>query len=322
MKYKKVIIWGHPLHSHTHSYVHEAYYRAFKHLGFETYWFHDQDYPTDFNYDNCLFIVEGFADKNIPVNTTSCYFVMYCPSPKKYESAGKYVEIRMGAIDFKDHINEYSLDKNKTIKIGPTCYFEPKTKNTIKVKNNYVDYEMNDYDKIYIGWATNLLPHEINFDDAYLPRENNIYFCGSISGQGEWENYSNFEPFLKACHNNNIKFIYNDPWQNPLPSEQVISLTKKSLLGIDIRSAKYEKHKLLVCRVFKNISYGHLGLTNSRVFHEELDGNCIINSNTEELFYDGIKNINNYKMILSAMRLVKENHTFINRIKSYLSILD
>jgi hypothetical protein len=228
----------------------------------------------------------------------------------------------MGALDFKDHLNEYSLDKNKAIKIGPTCYFEPKTKNKIKINNDYINYEIDDYDKIYIGWATNLLPEEINFDDAYLQRENKIYFCGSISRTGEWENYSNFVPFVKACHNHNIEFIHNDPWGNPLSSLEVIARTKKSLLGVDIRSTKYNKHQLLICRVFKNISYGHLGLTNSQIFHEELDGNCIVNTNTEQLFYDGINNINNHKMIHSAMKLVKENHTFVNRLQSYFSILD
>jgi hypothetical protein len=45
MKYSKVIIWGHPLYSHTHSYVHEAYYRAFKSMGYDVHWFHDEDYP-------------------------------------------------------------------------------------------------------------------------------------------------------------------------------------------------------------------------------------------------------------------------------------
>jgi len=52
MKYSKVIIWGHPLYSHTHSYVHDAYYKAFKHLGYETYWFYDEEFPLDFDYNN------------------------------------------------------------------------------------------------------------------------------------------------------------------------------------------------------------------------------------------------------------------------------
>ena len=176
MKYSKVIIWGHPLYSHTHSYVHEAYYRAFKSMGYDVHWFHDEDYPEDFDYANCLFIGEGFADKKIPINDTSCYLIMYCPSPIKYQGAGRYIDVRMSAINFKDHIQEYSLDKNTATKIGPACYFVPKTLEKIKVKNDYVDYEMDDYDKVYIAWATNLLPDEFEEDDIYLERENAIYF--------------------------------------------------------------------------------------------------------------------------------------------------
>jgi Lrp/AsnC family transcriptional regulator for asnA, asnC and gidA len=32
---KKVVIWGHKLHSHTHSYIHNGFYIAFKHLGYD-----------------------------------------------------------------------------------------------------------------------------------------------------------------------------------------------------------------------------------------------------------------------------------------------
>ena len=321
MKYSKVIIWGHPLYSHTHSYVHEAYYRAFKSMGYDAYWFHDEDYPEDFDYTNCLFIGEGFADKKIPINYTSCYLIMYCPSPIKYQGAGRYIDVRMSAINFKDHIQEYSLDKNTATKIGPACYFVPKTLEKIKVKNDYVDYEMDDYDKVYIAWATNLLPDEFEEDDIYLERENAIYFFGTISAHGVCENYSNWQPFLKACGDNQIKFIPNDPWQNPVSMCDVIVNIQKSLLGIDIRGPEHLKQQLLTCRVFKNISYGHLGLTNSKAVYEELEGNCIYNENTEELFYDGMKNRSNYKLISDGMKFVREKHTYINRVNTLLSIL-
>jgi len=321
MKYSKVIIWGHPLYSHTHSYVHEAYYRAFKSMGYDTYWFHDKDYPKDFDYTNCLFIGEGFADKKIPINDTSCYLIMYCPSPAKYQEAGRYIDIRMSAVNFKDHIQQYSLDKNTATKIGPACYFVPKVAGKVQVKNDYVDYGMDDYDKVYIAWATNLLPEEFKKEDMYLERERAIYFSGSISSNGVCENYSNWLPFLKACNENQVRFIHNDPWQNPISTQDVIANTQKSLLGIDIRGPEHLKQQLLTCRVFKNISYGHLGLTNSKAVYEELDGNCIYNENTEELFFDGIRNKDNYRLISSGMKLVQENHTYVNRIGSLLSIL-
>jgi hypothetical protein len=62
-------------------------------------------------------------------------------------------------------------------------------------------------------------------------------------------------------------------------------------------------------------------LTNSKAIYEELEGNCIYSENTEELFYDGEKNKKNYKLILDGMKLVREKHTYINRVNSLLSIL-
>jgi hypothetical protein len=287
------------------------------------YWFHDNDYPKDFNFDNCLFISEGFADKNIPLNKTSCYFIMYCPSPKKYIEAEveRYVDLRLFAKNFKDHIQEYSTDKNSCIKLGPSCYFQPKTNKTIRIKNDYVDYEIQDFDIIYMGWATNLLPYEFKEESIYLERENAIYFCGNLSPDGVCENYSNFIPFIKECEKNGIKFYHNNSWANPLSSQQVIELTQKSFMAVDIRGPEHIKNGLLTCRISKNISYGHLGLTNSEEIYKELEGNCIYNSDSRELFYDGLKNNKNFEFIKNCMNYIKNNHTYINRLESFFKIL-
>lgn len=324
MKYNKVIIWGYPLYSHTHSYIHEAYYRTFQHLGYETYWFHDKEYPEDFNYENCLFITEGFADNNIPIKKTSCYFVMYCPNPKKYVDADidRYIDVRMAAFNFKDHIHNYSLDKKTAKKVGPSCYFEEKQDKTIKLKNNYHDYDLNDFDKFYLSWATNILPEEFNEDWVYIKRENIIYFCGNLSDQGVCENASTFLPFIQECHKNNIHFIYNNSWANPLTSQEIVRRTQKSLLAVDIRGPEHLKNGILTCRISKNISYGHLGLTNSKEIFNELEGNCILNENTAELFYEGLKNKDNFNLIKKQMNYIKNNHTYVNRIQSILKILE
>lgn len=321
MEYSKVIIWGYPLYSHTHSYVHSSYYKAFKYLGYDVYWFHDDDYPKDFDYENCLFIGEGFADKNLPINSTSAYFIMYCPSPKKYEAAKKYVDVRTVGVGIKDHIYDYSLDKSKTIKVGPTCYYEPKTSNKVRIKNDYHDYEMDDYDKLYIGWASNLLPEEINYDDMYIPREQNIYFCGTIGHSGQCENYSNWRPFLEEVKKAGYGFIANDPWRNPLSDEEVIRRMRESIIAPDIRGPFHVKTRVIPCRVFKNVSYGHLGVTNSEEIYNEMEGKCVYNSDTAQLFHDAMSQRENAKLIEEGMKLVKENHTYINRVNSILETL-
>ena len=318
----KIVIWGHPLHSHTHSYVHQGYYDGFKSLGHEVYWFHDGDYPLDFDFNNTLFIGEGFADKKIPINDSSTYFIMYLPDPRKYDEAKRLVDVKLTATNFKDHIIEWSFNESKCQSMGPSVWFEPKTNELIKLKNDYIDVEIPDYDKMYISWASNLLPEQINFDDMYMERENAIYFCGTISPHGVCENWSNWEPFIQQCSENGIDFHCNDVWSNPLSFDEVQKQAQKSILGVDIRSKEHVRQRLVTCRVFKNISYGHLGMTNSEQIYQEMDGNCIYNEDPAELFHEGMANRENYDMIRKGMQYVKENHTYINRCKSVLKIFE
>ena len=56
MSFKQVIIWGFPLHTHTHPYIHGGWFKGFKHLGYNTYWFDDNNIPSDFDFNDTLFI--------------------------------------------------------------------------------------------------------------------------------------------------------------------------------------------------------------------------------------------------------------------------
>src|SRR5580700_7720749 len=80
--FEKVVIWGHKLHSHTHSYVHQGFFTAFKHLGYPTYWFDDTDAVSDFDWTDTLFITEGQVDKKIPLRMDCHYMLHNCIDPK------------------------------------------------------------------------------------------------------------------------------------------------------------------------------------------------------------------------------------------------
>ena len=318
----KVVIWGYPLYSHTHSYIHAAFYKAFKHLGYDTYWFHDEEYPEDFDWSDCLFWTEGFADKNIPINKTSTYFVHVCPNPDKYLGKVKrFVDVRTNDIWHKDHVYTFTLDKEKVEKVGPCTYYQPKTTRRVQVLNDHHQYWTDDYDKFYISWAANILPEEFDFEDINHSRENKIYFSGNLSNHGVCENFSKFKPFLIECQKNGIEFVHNDPWQNPLTEEQVKERTMKSILGVDIRGPEHIKNGYIPCRTFKSISWGHLGTTNSPEVYKEFEGHCLYQEDTAQLFYDAMEKRPDYKFIKDAMKYVQENHTFVNRVQSIMSLL-
>ena len=94
------------------------------------------------------------------------------------------------------------------------------------------------------------------------------------------------------------------------------------MLGPDIRGKWHVETRVVTCRVAKNISYGHLGMTNSEQIYNEMDGNCIYNPDPAELFHDGMRNRENYDLIRKGMEYVKENHTYINRAQSLLKVYE
>ena len=63
----KIVIWGHyPLHSSTHSYIHGAYYKALKSMGFEVEWLPNQKIQ-DENYSDVIFFVEDSQKSYMPI---------------------------------------------------------------------------------------------------------------------------------------------------------------------------------------------------------------------------------------------------------------
>ena len=78
----------------------------------------------------------------------------------------------------------------------------------------------------------------------------------------------------------------------------------------------------IACRLLKSISYGHLGITNSRHAYELLDKKVVYNDNEQQLFYDARAQLQNYELIKQQMKIVREKHTFLNRIQDLLHIVN
>jgi hypothetical protein len=77
----------------------------------------------------------------------------------------------------------------------------------------------------------------------------------------------------------------------------------------------------IACRLFKSISYGQLGITNSKHMFDILDGKAIYNSDESMLFYNALENVRNYDLIREQMEIVHNKHTFLTRAKEILEIL-
>lgn len=331
MKHKKIIIWGYKLHSHTHSYIHAGYYKAFKSLGYETYWLDSTDNFDPMLFNDALIFTEQWAvmnNPNMPLFSNSTYAIHYIgnkdsraegnPGPWPYMGkVGRLIDVRYTANKWQDKNYDYVLDKSKLTKIGSGSYYE----------------SGKDYDNFYTMWATDLLPEEINLEDRFVEKQNYVFFAGTIGGgmggpkdckkaPPEYDNLIYLNPFIKACEENNIEFKYNCPWKSPQTFEEQRQIIKHSYLAPDVRHKAFLDWGYIPCRTFKNISYGQLGITNSKAVHDLFDGNIIYNDDTYQLFYDAQKQKDNHEMIKTQMMFVKNNHTYINRCEELLEIVN
>jgi hypothetical protein len=330
MSKNKIIIWGYPYGTHTQSYVWYGFYKALKALGQDVSWVSKNwsfDGNMTINCENAVFLCERNDMIGMPILQDCTYIVNNLGNLPSTDISQIFLGRVKRVMDLRnfclyywdDATNHYTIDRPEVEKLEPGLMFE-KSKDSV--------------DKLYLAWATDLLPNEINLDDCYHPRENEAWHIGTIGGgQGgidncnhvsrpEHDNRNALRQFRDTCEKNGIQFKTNCPWINPLSQEESMMLIKKSYLTMDSRHEEMKKWGYISCRVMKNISYGQIGLCNSPAAFEFLEGEVIFRENGEELFYEGLRNQKNYKMIRSAMKLVRDKHTYINRSQSLLKALE
>lgn len=324
-KHDKIIVWGAKLDTgHTHGFIHEACVRAAKHMGWDTYWLDNRDNIDHSFFDNAIVITEQWLvfqngiSNRMPINKNATYVVHYLGNKGLVEGnpgASMYLGKVRKLIDFRFNAkNGWGAngveDKNYNYQFKPNEY---------EAFNDVTFYERSsEYDRLYSIWATDLLPHEIKFDDRLVEKKTQAFFCGTIRE----DNASVFEGFIRKCNDNKIKFLYNTPWQNQMTTEQIREFVKTSLLPLDVRPQNHIANGYIACRPIKNASYGALPMTNSSAINEFFQGDCAFAENSADLFDVTIQMQNNPKtkdLILHHMERIKKDHTYINRMNDIIA---
>jgi len=285
----KFIVWGIPLHSHTHSYVHHAFARASSHMGFETYWLPDEEKSNDIMDSNSVVLCCGVSDKNL----------------KKIDGAS-YILHNSDREDLRlnNHINlqVYTHDvlSREIEKIDDLTYWEDSKKT------------------LYQPWATDLLPEEIKKVEPVFHNKSNsvVNWVGSVT-TGEHGNIDELNQYAQLCKNSEIRFL-----TNRLTSiEENISLVRSSRHSPVIQGKWQVEKGYIPCRLFKNISYGCWSITNSPTTANLLGLNeC---NSIQDMFDAGEEFLSKGSVadVSEKMKLVSEKHTYVNRIKNIVECL-
>lgn len=318
----KLCIWGHPHYTHTHSYIHYGFYNAAKHLNWYVEWLDNTEQNkislnnTDTN--GWIFLTEGQVDSLIPINPNAFYILHNC-NGTKYSS-----------IPTKNILNVQTFINNVI------------TRNVVPINNNNFELWDSDGNSFYMPWATDILPEEIDeniknlklkqfYDKTILTdvtgvtgvtgdektNKNEAIFLGSY-GDGIFGNSNEIDLFKKRCNELNIDFIRVSSLS--IEQSKSIEIIKSAFIAPCIVGTWQKDQGYIPCRIFKNISYGHLGVTNSKNAYEIIDKLCVYNENEDELVDYALQKINDLELIKKSMELVRDKHTYINRIQSIIHI--
>lgn len=289
---KKFIVWGHKYNNHSHSHIHYGYKKAFDFLGWETYWMDDNDDVSNFDFSNSIFLTEGQVDNKIPLRHDCKYILHNC-------IMNKYQPIINNCLVIQVYTNAV-LDTNSE-KLEECVYYQ---------KNGHV---------IYQPWATDLIPNEIQLLDKITLSNNKIVnWIGSVwdgNGQG---NINQINELIEALKKHGIEFKnIRTPYEQ---NKQYINL---SYISPAIQGTWQLEKDYIPCRIFKNISYGEFGITNSQKVFELLENKILYDSNIENLINKSIEYRNTITLseLNDQINLVKNKHTFINRINNILKVI-
>lgn len=290
---KKFIVWGCGLHEHTNSYVYAAFYKAAKSMGFESYWLNANSDVSGMDFTDSLFITEGQHDGNIPIRD-DCSYVLHNCSNEKWAPIKKKVMLQTYTYDADHKWGALPLDG------FPGSYTLP------------------DGSGLWQPWATDLLPHEIDMAWADVPRTREIHWVGTYGG-GRFGNENEINAFRDCSISEGCSWHHHGPGSTTF--EQNKDLIQRSFLAPTITGQWQTEVGYIPCRIFKNSSYGHLMATNNKACYDLLNGHGVYSPDPRELFYKARQAAGDKAMIRTSMNLIRDKHTYVNRINAILSVM-
>lgn len=304
------VVWGHPLHSHTHSYIHAAFAKAFEALGLPTVHVpvvadapdgslqHGKPGEPPYEIpDNAVVVVEGAVAGGLPINPSAWYIAHNCDAHVVNGIAPSRL-VTLQVVTNDSHVERATpVDGSPVQRLGPDG-------------------------ALFMSWATDLLPEEFTCGDI-VPiekRRRAAVWRGTHSNNGIYENRSILDPFFEEA--TRIMGLAED-FKLPGASsfEEVRNAVADSLVAPAIVGPWQERHGYIPCRLFKNVSYGALPVTNSeyaaKAFGKDM-GLVMLQTDPRKLAAQVKETLDDPqgadKRIRAACMHVRVHHTFYNRI--------
>lgn len=324
----RFVVYGYKNQYHTHGHIHEAFYRALKLTGKDVQWLDSGSDLSGIDFSDSMFITEHSAAKDgMPIRDDCFYVVHGLNNDQELSARMSHIKNRLGWNVYHDysHGNPERWDGQPLETVDAYLHF---------LSRGTPDTSCN-FDRIFLAedtpfypkekhmdfrWATDQLPAEI---EALKPAVTYQKDSDVINWVGtQWfVNQVELGAFKKACAENNIEFKAMGAGQNGVVSiEDNVRLVRESYFAPAIVGSHHITEGYAPCRIFKNISYGAMGVTNSPRVNNIFDNKLIFNPDPYRLFYDAKEQLPglDIRRIHDLMDEVSKKHTYLNRLNSIM----
>ena len=316
----KILIIGHELHSHTHSYIFNGIYRSLKYLNYDVEWIYNDEQLNKIKNENLIYniiITELYYNKNIPI-IKNCKYIIQQPFLELFKDS-EYIYFNEKNIYITD---EFMYELFKTIPKKNIIIWRPYLKLFTNIFFDVI--EENEYKVIISPWATDLLPYEIDENIKNLESfeiKNISNFIGMpLQHNGDLKDTLKKYNIDYECHGG----TFNKNSERNKSIEENMKLIQESIIAPALQSQWQKNNHYIPCRIFKNISYGKMGITNNETVYNLFNKKIIYSDNIEELVDKSLefnKREDKFLIIKELMINVRDNHTYVNRINFILNLI-
>jgi hypothetical protein len=313
----KFVVWGYKNVYHTHTHIHEAFYRTLKISGKEVEWLDEADNIAGKDFSNTFFITNhdctydnGYWPwsvqriSKIPLSE-DCFYIVHGlkdnPEAEKifkpYKNVLSWNVLTMPAMRRNLGLHTNELMENE-IMLDDEVPFD--------LEKKHIEFR----------WATDLVPDEI---ESMKPNNMLSLINKRINWVGTvWHvNQIELSDFIRACKEDGVEFVHLGAGQKGVISrENNIKLIRESYMAPAISGSHHLTEGYAPCRIFKNISYGQFGITNNKKVNEIFENKLIYNPDAYKLYYEAKERLQSTPIneLHDLMDFVARRHTYLNRI--------
>lgn len=324
-KYRQYVVWGFKNFYHTHSHIHEAFYRTLKYMGENALWLDQGDDLSRIDFSDTFFISNHDIATHLPVRP-DCFYLIHGGSDNE-ECKAKFGQLKYASWNvFIDY--QYAYDES-----FPPFGRRPVHRNgVIWIDEDFAFYPNDKH--MDFRWATDLTPPEIEANKIGARLLNTDSRVINWVGTFWHVNEKEIAEFRRACNESGVDFRHYGAGQadgdGHLGQQKVVSITKnislvrESYFGPAIVGSHHLTEGYVPCRIFKNISYGQFGVTNSSRVNTIFKSKLIYNPDPYKLFFEAKEQLASMKIegLYALMDEVARKHTYVNRINSIFKAIE